>query len=89
MMQNNQNERYRLMQKITKVGFALDDITLYLDTHPADRDAMDYYHHMNELYQKLQKEYEDHFGPLTQNGVTNSHCWQWATEKWPWERGFI
>lgn len=89
MMQNNQNERYRLMQKITKVGFALDDITLYLDTHPSDADAMDYYRHMNELYLKLQKEYEDHFGPLTQNGGSNSRCWQWATEKWPWERGFF
>ena len=33
----------QLLQKVYETGFALDKITLYLDTHPMDTQAMAYY----------------------------------------------
>ena len=32
-----------LLKKVYETGFALDEITLYLDTHPTDPQAMEYY----------------------------------------------
>ncbi|MEI3339549.1 MAG: spore coat protein CotJB [Eubacterium sp.] len=31
---NNQNDRMRLFMAVNQFGFAISDITLYLDTHP-------------------------------------------------------
>lgn len=34
-------DRTQLLEEIQQVGFQVDDLTLYLDTHPLDRDALD------------------------------------------------
>ena len=31
-----------LLEEITQVGFAVDEMTLYLDTHPYETEAIDY-----------------------------------------------
>ena len=38
------NNRDQLLMRVYETGFALDDILLYLDTHPSDQEAMNYYH---------------------------------------------
>ncbi|MCD8323438.1 MAG: spore coat protein CotJB [Clostridiales bacterium] len=91
----NMNESYscaekkKLFQAVNQFGFALSDITLYLDTHPKDQDALDYYHHMNHMYKKASDEYESKYGPLTQFSGEDENIWKWSVEKWPWERGFF
>ena len=84
----NQNERLRLLDAVNKFGFAISDITLYLDTHPNDPEALHYYHHMNQLYQKASMEYEKKYGPLRQFHNFDENAWKWAIQPWPWERGF-
>ena len=37
-----------LLQKVYETGFALDEITLYLDTHPTDKQAMEYYQYIRK-----------------------------------------
>ncbi|MGN0360961.1 MAG: spore coat protein CotJB, partial [Hominisplanchenecus sp.] len=32
-----------MLQYINEVSFAVNDISLYLDTHPCDQEAMEYY----------------------------------------------
>ena len=34
----------QLLDYITQVSFAVDEVVLYLDTHPYDPAALDYYH---------------------------------------------
>ena len=85
---NNNNERMRLLNAVSQFGFALSDITLYLDTHPQNQEALDYYRRMNQMYQKASAEYECKFGPLTQFSGQNEDIWKWSTQTWPWERGF-
>ena len=34
-----------LMRQIDQASFAMDDVLLYLDTHPTDQEALNYYHH--------------------------------------------
>lgn len=61
----NQMERYKLYQWIHMVSFAVVEISLYLDTHPKDEEAIAYFNHFKELRIKALKEYECQYGPLT------------------------
>ena len=85
---NNQNDRMRLFMAVNQFGFAISDITLYLDTHPKDQEALEYFHHMKQMYNKAVSNYESRFGPLTQCGEGNRDYWQWSVNPWPWERGY-
>ena len=38
-MKGNQMEQMKLFQWINMVSFAVNDIVLYLDTHPMDQEA--------------------------------------------------
>lgn len=80
-------EKQRLMNAIYQCGFAISDITLFLDTHPKDPDALDYFQHMKHKYNHFVAEYETKFGPLTQTGEQRQNYWQWTVSPWPWERG--
>ena len=44
--------RKQLMQWINEVSFAVTEITLYLDTHPDDEEALAFFNHFNEERQK-------------------------------------
>ena len=60
-----QSKRQQLLSRINEVSFAVDDILLYLDTHPTDEKALAFANtHMAER-QKLMAEYEQSYGPLT------------------------
>lgn len=75
-----------LLQKVYETGFALDEITLYLDTHPADNQAMEYYQYIRKANQDAVSAYEQSYGPLLINQV-NSSTWTWTSNPWPWEGG--
>lgn len=80
----NENARM-LMQRIYETGFAMDDIVLYLDTHPCDREALNYYHYVTDMRREAMEAYECQFGPLMPDGVRDDNKWTWLTECWPWE----
>ena len=77
-----------LLRKISEVSFAVNDIHLYLDTHPCDEKALAYYEKMAEKRKKLMKEYACTYGPLTvddaQEGCMDS--WKWMEQPFPWEQ---
>lgn len=75
-----------LLQKVYETGFALDEITLYLDTHPKDKQAMEYYQYIRKANQDAVSAYEQSYGPLMINQV-NSNAWTWINNPWPWEGG--
>lgn len=75
-----------MLRKVYETGFALDDIILYLDTHPMDMDAMNYYRFMRQANEDAVKAYEQMFGPLMANSVMGD-TWSWIDNPWPWEGG--
>lgn len=80
------NETARMMmQRVYETGFAMDDMGLYLDTHPTDRDALNYYYYVANLNRDAVRAYENQFGPLTAGAVKNENQWTWLTGNWPWE----
>ena len=75
-----------LMRQIMEAGFAMDDVVLFLDTHPENQDALRYYKAVRDMRDQSMAAYERRFGPLRYTDVT-SMSWNWVTEKWPWEGG--
>lgn len=79
-------DKDELFRTIQMYGFAIDEIVLYLDTHPSCQNALNYYHKYNELRREAVEEYNRLYGPLTAKQVRSREKWTWTNEPWPWER---
>jgi len=76
-----------LMDIINQASFAMDDILLYLDTHPCDQAALDYYRRVASARMNAMNAYQANYGPLMVDQVHNGNDWTWMKGKWPWEGG--
>lgn len=86
MFQNSgiRDSRCMLRRQIDEASFAMDDAHLFLDTHPDDATAFQYFKNAVALRQNVVNAYERQFGPIqVEDAVGNT--WNWVTEKWPWE----
>ena len=88
MMQNQKSPRLCLLQKINEVSFAVDDMLLYLDTHPEDKKALDFFADVSDRRNKLMAEYARNYGPLTIDdaAVSSDSSWKWSQQPFPWEK---
>ncbi len=81
------NDKKRLLRKIHSLDFAIYEMVLYLDTHPASKKAME----LLKVYKQRRKEcialYEEKYGPyiLVPADAPMSSCWEWLDSPWPWE----
>ena len=81
----NRNGESEAMSKVRETMFAVNEITLYLDTHPQARNALQLHKKYVEEYKEAKKYYEENFGPLSI--YTQMDNWSWVYDKWPWEGG--
>lgn len=65
--------------------FALDDIKLFLDTHPDNKSALEYYQKYRHLAEQTTRNYVNQYGPLTAQQVEGTGRWTWIDTPWPWE----
>ncbi|PNV63402.1 spore coat protein CotJB [Clostridium sp. chh4-2] len=93
------SDRMQLLKQINETSFVVDDLTLYLDTHPLDTDALDYFTQMSTKRKELLKTYAEDFEPLTREFVcpdTNNQSesytkypgqrhWTWSDGPVPWD----
>jgi len=78
-----------LLNKISKTGFVLGELHLFLDTHPADIQALKHYEFYQKKHEESVKEYERVYGPLTPKLASNCPGrWNWIDGPWPWEREY-
>ncbi len=80
------SERQRLLKRLQVCEFTLDDVRLYLDSHPCDHAALEYYKKHLEMRNKAYQDYIEKFGPLMANDCINTEKWTWVEEPWPWEK---
>lgn len=92
-------DRGQLLRQIQEISFVLDDLTLYLDTHPLDTDALDVFSQTHAQRRQLLENYARDFEPLTSqcicpdtNNETNSYCkypgqkhFTWTDGPLPWD----
>lgn len=77
-------EQKKLFRKIQLYEFAVHETVLYLDGHPEESKALEFYKKYNCKLKELKEEYENKFGPLSAFG--NAHeTWKWTDCPWPWE----
>ena len=80
---NEKNCCRNLLDELYAVSFALDDVNLFLDTHPDCKEALECYDNLKGLEHNLMQEINSSYFPLTANA---SACkWEWVKGPWPWE----
>lgn len=84
-MNTQLKKREQLMLEIQQSGFALYDLTLFLDSHPDNKMALDYFMTVQKEYTELTAEYEMIYGPLSPFDTNTEHGWTWIDAPWPWE----
>ena len=84
-MVNTQEKSDTLTHQIQALGFALQELGLYLDTHGEDREAIELFSRYRELYQALCQRYETEIGPMRQMDGVQNGSYAWTTAPWPWE----
>lgn len=81
----NNIDRKKLMTLITRTSFAIDDVKLFLDTHPNCKEALEYYKKTKKMRDEAVKEYTMTFGPISAYNVDVDCKWTWNEGPMPWE----
>ena len=81
------NEQAELLLNLNQLSFAAHDIRLYLDVHPNDTEMIKLYNKYQEQANEATRIYEQKYGPIMQNSLSNINNYSWETYSWPWEMG--
>lgn len=83
---NPKTEKEALLNQWQQYNFALEDLNLYLDIYPNDRNALELYKKYLTISKDIKNKYESMYGPLyvSSDYVTNGN-WKWIGSPWPWE----
>lgn len=79
------SEREQLLKSLSAYAFAAYDWNLYLDTHPNDADAIAMFRKMTDKANELRQEFVSKFGALSSDEASDSDCWSWISDPWPWD----
>ncbi|MGN1352752.1 MAG: spore coat protein CotJB [Bacilli bacterium] len=82
---NVNSEKMEMLVNIGQMGFASHELNLYLDNYPNNRKALELFNKYSNMTNKLIKEYENKYGPLTVGGINEDVPFNLENEKWPWE----
>ena len=81
----NQNEKpVTESTELQTLAFVIQELALYLDTHPNDRDALELYQNYQKMLHKGMMEYNES-RPLNHGLPTKSDRYRWLDDPWPWE----
>lgn len=80
---DNNLSKKELMKKLQALAFSINDLALYLDTHPDDDKALLLHKQYTKKYRNAYEEYQRKYGPLSIFCPCNS--WRWIASPWPWE----
>ena len=75
-----------LLLKIQAYEIALMDLNLYLDVFPNDSSLTNLFKQYVEEKEKLVKEFEKEYYPISTKCSAENNKWEWIEGKWPWER---
>lgn len=88
-----QLNRESFLSRLTEVSFALNDLTLYLDTHPTCENGLTLFHTLMKERLELLASFAGEFYPLTQSSMITGECdpetYGWGEGPAPWEGACI
>lgn len=80
-----EKDRMSLLRKISEASFAMDEVRLFLNTHPDCDEALAYFRNMCAVREQLVKEYTANYGPMDAYDCFCDDEWKWVKYPWPWE----
>lgn len=83
-MVNNNELPMTPLAELQTMGFVLQELALYLDTHRDDKEAFDVFKSFQQIYAKGREKYEKECGPLTHMSAMEGR-YSWLNDPWPWE----
>lgn len=82
----NQREKNPTPKNILQtLAFVIQELALYLDTHPDDKQALAYYRELQKQHHDAQMEYGKKCGPMTHFVPVDDETYSWLQDPWPWE----
>ncbi len=88
----NNNSQEGMLLMIQQISFVIDDLRLYLDTHPQDQEGLELLKSMLKNRKVLLKDFAKRFYPLTMDCMADiyeedpaSQCYCWLKGPIPWE----
>lgn len=75
------------LAELMALDFAVDELGLYLTTHPEDQEVLQLYWSYIRLAREGREKYQQMYGPLLQTDVTEKDGYAWLRDPWPWEKG--
>ena len=74
------------LSELMALDFAIDELGLYLTTHPNDSEVLELYWSYIQLGRQGREKYEQQYGPLLQTDLTPG-SFKWLNDPWPWDMG--
>lgn len=84
-MVNQKEKPVTPLTELQVLAFAVQELALYLDTHREDREALELYRSYQQMYEHCLEEYKKTHGPMNHTRVSDSECYDWLDDPWPWE----
>ena len=72
------------LTELQAMGFMIQELALYLDTHRDDTEALEVYRSYQKMYKEGKKKYEAMCGPLSHKSIVDGP-YSWLDDPWPWE----
>ncbi|MDD2972047.1 MAG: spore coat protein CotJB [Lachnospiraceae bacterium] len=80
------SDQQRLLHEIGMIDFVIVEMTEYLDTHPEDKEAIDYVSYYIRLKNKMMMDYAEKYEPLTvATANATQKTWNWVLQEPPWK----
>ena len=76
-MNNGGTSKKELLHAIGETSFVLDDLRLYLDTHPDCSEALSMFSEFQNRREALVRQFEKSYGALSSYGPNEADAWIW------------
>lgn len=78
------NKRAMLLRQVQMHDFCCHEALLFLDTHPTDQLALEYFNAHKKAGAEASAAFEAAFGPLSSSSIS-AEKFAWVESPWPWE----
>ena len=73
------------LSDLQALGFAVQELALYLDTHRDDKEALALYRDYQQMYSKCKEEHARRHGQMNHGMHSDRESYDWLDDPWPWE----
>ena len=81
---NEQEKPVTPQTELQTLGFVIQELALYLDTHPEDKEALALYQEYQKIMHKGMMDYNAE-SPINHSLPTKGDRYRWLDDPWPWE----